>query len=367
MRRFSILLALASIPAIMSAQLVVNSSGDVFISQEDNDSYAKLTVNDGPIESSVIDIEYPIIGTRSQSVTSTNNKTVIGVLGEGKLNASNGSSVGVWGESYGAPEKNFGVVGMLDMYNHGAGIYATTESNLNFFTSGGYAGYFVGPTYFDGYVTVTGSLFNLSDKRLKENVTSLKDLNNDKSPLEKLKDIDVVEYDLKLPDNLRQTPKERHFGIYAQELQELYPNLVKKGQDGYLTVNYIEMIPLLLRSIQELKQELDEVKGISNAMTRSVGDETAGFSTVPTGNKLFQNTPNPFKEQTIIRFSLEENVHDASICIFDMTGKTLKKLPISSGMESVSVGGYELGEGMFLYSLIVNGQVIDTKRMVISK
>ena len=47
--------------------------------------------------------------------------------------------------------------------------------------------------------------------------------------------------------------------------------------------------------------------------------------------------------------------------------KTIKKFPISSGMESVYVGGYELGEGMFLYSLIVNGQEIDTKKMVISK
>ena len=50
-----------------------------------------------------------------------------------------------------------------------------------------------------------------------------------------------------------------------------------------------------------------------------------------------------------------------------MSGKMLKKFPISSGMDSVSVAGYELGEGMFLYSLIVNGQEIDTKKMVITK
>jgi hypothetical protein len=61
------------------------------------------------------------------------------------------------------------------------------------------------------------------------------------------------------------------------------------------------------------------------------------------------------------------NVKDAAICIFDMTGKPVKKLPISSGMDSVSFRGYEIGEGMFLYSLVVNGQEIDTKRMIISK
>ena len=50
-----------------------------------------------------------------------------------------------------------------------------------------------------------------------------------------------------------------------------------------------------------------------------------------------------------------------------MSGKMLKKIPVSKGMESVAVNGYELGEGMFLYSLLVNGQEIATKRMILSK
>ena len=95
---------------------------------------------------------------------------------------------------------------------------------------------------------------------------------------------------------------------------------------------------------------------------------TTGINqSVASDNVLYQNTPNPFNEQTTIRFKLAENVQNATICIFDMTGKMLKKLPVSSGDSSLKVNGWELGEGMFLYSLIVNGQVIDTKRMVISK
>jgi hypothetical protein len=45
----------------------------------------------------------------------------------------------------------------------------------------------------------------------------------------------------------------------------------------------------------------------------------------------------------------------------------LKKVPISSGGTSVSINGWELGEGMFLYTLMVGGQEIDTKRMIITK
>ncbi len=158
-----------------------------------------------------------------------------------------------------------------------------------------------------------------------------------------------------------------HYGVSAQELQNIFPDLVREGQDGYLTVNYTELIPLLLRAIQELKGELDEVKGNNSAGARIIPATTDVTSAIKGANVLYQNTPNPFKEQTTIRFSLADDAQDASICIFDMTGKMLKNLPISSGDTSISLNGWELGEGMFLYTLIVNGREIDTKRMIITK
>ena len=142
--------------------------------------------------------------------------------------------------------------------------------------------------------------------------------------------------------------------------------MVCNGQDGYIEVNYVELVPILIRSIQELKQELDNVKGGNGDMMMSRSAATV-VSTINAGNILYQNTPNPFKEQTTIRFSLVDDAKNASICIFDMSGKLLKKLPISSGETNVSINGWELGEGMFLYTLIVNGQEIDTKHMILSK
>ena len=134
-----------------------------------------------------------------------------------------------------------------------------------------------------------------------------------------------------------------------------------------MAVNYTELVPVLIRSIQELKQELDEVKGSGKSrQTRSVpfaGSEIKSSY----NNVLYQNSPNPFKEQTTIRFSLADDAQDAFICIFDMTGKMLRKLPISSGESIVRVNGWELGEGMFFYTLIINGCEVDTKRMVIIK
>jgi hypothetical protein len=69
----------------------------------------------------------------------------------------------------------------------------------------------------------------------------------------------------------------------------------------------------------------------------------------------------------VIRFSLPENAPASYIYIFDMQGKMVKQLPVNASMQSVTINGYELQAGIYLYSLVVGGQEIDTKRMILSK
>ena len=290
-------------------------------------------------------------------------------------------TIGVLGSAgNGYQGRNMGVMGYLSGSKNGAGIYGTIYSNLNISIPGSYAGYFYGDTRVTGTV-YAGSVVNSSDIRLKENVESVSNTEGDASFLDRIMSVDVLEYNLKdrtselFPESKDMDEKvssfitkekaKRHFGVSAQELQKLFPNLVDEGQDGYLSVNYIELVPELIRSIQQLKCELDEAKNSSAKSTRGITDMNK--DSFAEKCVLYQNNPNPFKENTIIRFKLDDSVRDAAICIFDMAGKTVKKMPVSHGQNHVSIGGYELGEGMFLYSLIVNGQEIDTKKMIISK
>ena len=168
-------------------------------------------------------------------------------------------------------------------------------------------------------------------------------------------------------ERIREMADQKHYGLSAQKLQNAYPDLVRKGENGILSINYVELVPILIRSIQELKQELDAVKGAGARMTRSAFADGDDLNPAASGNVLYQNTPNPFKEQTTIRFRLADDARDAAICIFDLSGKMLRKLPVTSGMTSVTVNGWELGEGLFLYTLVVGGREIDTKRMIITK
>lgn len=292
---------------------------------------------------------------------------------------SNAHAVGVQGlASGGLSGYTYGVVGGLSSQsNNGAGIFGTVVNHFGVNVPGRYAGYFDGSVYQNG-TTTSLQLVMPSDKRLQENVMSLCDDKSESDVLIRLLGMNVIKYNLLKPkydlndeDSLIILPDENedsylkryHYGLSAQELQSIYPNLVVEGQDGYLCVNYIELVPILIRSIQELKQELDEMRN-ETCKTRGTTDLT---NFVSSENVLYQSRSNSIKEKTVIRFKVAENIQSASINIYDLRGKMLKEYPIPSGNGSISVDGYDIGNGMFLYSLVVNGQEIDTKKMIISK
>lgn len=299
----------------------------------------------------------------------------IGVAGKTEMTNASGISCGVYGNAKGTG-KNYGVAGDLNSScTNGAAILGSTLSALGQSISGKYAGYFYGNTYVNGTLTAT-QVVQTSDKRLKENISPLSLL--EKSTLNKVLDMNIVSYNYKqqIPDGFsleevaKSTgvcPEQKHIGVIAQELQAIYPELVVEGQDGYLAVNYVEMVPILIRCIQELSQKVTDLEEEINSTTSFSGSSTDVDGLNTKKNVLYPNNPNPFKERTVIRFTLADDATNAFICIFDMSGKMLRKLPVSSNDSNVSINGGELGEGMFFYTLIVNGREIDTKRMIISK
>ena len=402
----TLLLSLCTLALSANAQFRVQSDGKVAIQTNSTalspisinnagDSSFYMSCNTGGLSGISMTTQGNYSGYLYGGLFNTNSaSTAIGVIGS----AFNGTlCVGLRGYSV-FGNKTIGVVGATNQSytSLGAGVYGTVYGDMgSALTSGVYAGFFYGNVKVTGSITAgstiqgallgesageSGSTTNGLSPRSASLTASLSGLNvttyqKERPEMPKSAElIDVLDGDT-LPEAKKPEPdlmeeqfyKKIHYALDADRLEQTFPDLVYVREDGSKVINYMEMIPLLVQSINELKQELDAVKGGSKAMTRSVNNESADFNAVTTGNVLYQNTPNPFREQTIIRFSLADDVQNASICIFDMTGKTIKKLPISSGMDSVSIGGYELGEGMFLYSLIVNGQVIDTKRMVISK
>jgi hypothetical protein len=106
------------------------------------------------------------------------------------------------------------------------------------------------PVYINGDLYVNGSIYNTSDALLKENIVELSEekINN----LLKLK---PVKYNFKNDLN-----KHTRFGFLAQDVEVLYPELVKNSAEGYKTINYIELIPFLVSKIQNMQNEINELK-----------------------------------------------------------------------------------------------------------
>ncbi|MBK6949332.1 MAG: tail fiber domain-containing protein [Haliscomenobacter sp.] len=106
----------------------------------------------------------------------------------------------------------------------------------------------------NGNIQATG-ITTLSDKRFKTK-TAL--LSNALSVILHLNPISFT-WRQGNKENLLFDDKE-HFGLIAQELEKEIPNLVYTSEDGTKSVNYTEMIPVLIKAIQEQQIEIETLK-----------------------------------------------------------------------------------------------------------
>ena len=58
-------------------------------------------------------------------------------------------------------------------------------------------------------------------------------------------------------------------GLLAQELEEVFPELVEKNEKGIMSVNYSGMIPILLDAIKEQQQQIDDLQKQVNSLKKS--------------------------------------------------------------------------------------------------
>ena len=231
------------------------------------------------------------------------------------------------------------------------------------------------------------SFLVLSDGRLKENISPL-----DAGCGNALRGITPVSYNLKprfatstdgmvFPDtekgrrdaefaarfaeSLKNEPT--RFGFIAQEVEEVYPELVHTDADGLKSVDYIGMIPILVSAINDLQAQLDDFRGEGQ---ENAPKQVKAVESVPTEivAALYQNKPNPFSDKTEIRYSLPSTVGQADIFVYDLQGQQIKRIALNErGEASVTIAGGELTAGMYIYSLIADGQEVATRRMILTK
>ena len=240
----------------------------------------------------------------------------------------------------------------------------------------------------------TSGVFVQSDERFKENVQPVGDV------LSSLEDLEAVTYTLKsntrasrdanaaMPAYTGKAQKDKEFfdqlyalneqgseryGFLAQNVKDVFPELVHTDNSGYMYVDYIGLIPILVQCINELRAELAAVKGEKQdgdapMMQAPAQSGQSELEASLTSAKLYQNAPNPWSSETVIRYTLPQSVATADIYIYDMQGAQLKRIAAQGRGESqVTLTAHDLKAGMYLYALVADGALVDSKQMILTK
>ena len=161
------------------------------------------------------------------------------------------------------------------------------------------------------------------------------------------------------------------FGLVAQELEQVFPEVVRTLADGSKGIMYTDLIPVLIESIKELQVQVSELQSqLADATPKKAPGQVgeSGNNMGQADAQLYQNTPNPFNQETEIGYRLPVSLNSASVCIYNLNGQQLKKYPLSvdSLNGKVTLSASEFAPGIYIYSLVINNQVVDSKRMTLT-
>ena len=104
-----------------------------------------------------------------------------------------------------------------------------------------------GNVTFSQDITISGDVTISSDARLKSNIVSLG------STLSKLMLIDGKSYEMK---------GKQKIGVLAQEIQEVFPELVSEDDNKMLAVNYQGLVPVLINALKEQEDKISRLENL---------------------------------------------------------------------------------------------------------
>lgn len=183
----------------------------------------------------------------------------------------------------------------------------------------------------------------------------------------------------------------RQSGFIAQEVEKAAQtvsydfNGVIKPKDGkkYYSMAYSEFVVPLVKAVQEidkqkteqdlkiekLERQLEAQQKLINELNQKNGNPTGigSVSSEITGFSMSQNEPNPFTHETVVKYTLPASVNNAYMAVYDLSGKQITTLPIDQkGASSVIITSERLAAGIYIYSIVADGKVMDSKRMIIA-
>ena len=285
-------------------------------------------------------------------------------------------------------------VGNTIMYHSGANAFrlnATGAAPIQFFTDNtirlnvntvGNTG--LGTAYAIHRLNVAGDVqatdfITASDTRLKEDIKAFD------SGLDKLMQIKTYTY--KYNGKAGINSKLKHYGVIAQEFEKIMPEAVGEfdwanmNAEGelttdvehykyvqteavkYILVNAVKEQQTIIESQEERLTKLEAqiatlLEGNNQAIDISGGDSSKAV--------LGDNYPNPFGSLTDIRYFVPEESENATLNVFDNSGKLIKSVNITErGNGVLNVNFSDMPAGIYNYQMVVDDKLVATKKIVL--
>jgi hypothetical protein len=176
-------------------------------------------------------------------------------------------------------------------------------------------------------------------------------------------------------------------GFVAQEVEKLAKEInydfsgvdAPVSENGFYSLRYGDFVVPLVKAVQELNKKNEELEQRIQKLEALLSNNEESFLNNKTDKKsnetvylssarLEQNSPNPSKTSTIIRYFLPDEVSSASVVISDMKGKIIKTISLKTkGSGQININTALLTSGTYSYSLLIDGKQIDTRRMTIAR
>ena len=320
------------------------------------------------------------------NVTTGWNNTFIGVAANCGTLGTLTNSTAIGNLAFVNASNNF-VFGNSDVVGWGFGVEAGSRAIK------------VGSTSSNGngaYLTTGGVWTDISDRSKKENITEL----DKNAVLEKILQLKITQW------KYIGTKNEYHIGPMADDFHRLF----EVGDDS--SISSMDKTGVLFLGVQalsenqkseaasrklkedslqfavySLQKENAEMKNQIAQLQTSIdlsrssrenqkSSTTDGFvraQVSPLGGDLEgallgQNIPNPFDNSTLIPFRIPKDCKDASIMITNTsTSEVISVIPISCNEDHVSVDAGTFSSGTYSYTLYVDGKMIETKQMILTK
>lgn len=217
---------------------------------------------------------------------------------------------------------------------------------------------------------------NLTDNELT--------LTNDTTPIDLSKyldnkdeqDLDLVDNTLSLSNDSSTVDLTKYLdNTDAQKLTTamLNNNVLTIGIENGNQIN-IDLSSILVPLQNENTNQQSQINDLiarMEALETCTGCQVLNYDNTSTYEKksqgiLYQNIPNPFSQTSSIKYFVPNTTHKAVIIFSTNNGKVVAKVPLTKfGENSLDINSTGLAKGTYLYTLVIDGQNIDTKKMII--